>query len=183
MTDRMPVLEMSRIELRQAGIWCPVSLPMKPFQGDRPRARAQRTHSQTLEELARRGGLSPAEALAILEDRSVLDGGVLRDFQALPWLLALLEVGVYPRIAGEDSRVACWCAHVRERSRHHVRKLSPGEVRGIVAECMCCGGSGRCAPSDRYPWTARCDLDPPLPGDPDERPAFAPPDPLALGVY
>ena len=32
-----------------------------------------RTHSQSLERLAERGGLSPAEAVAVLEDKSFWD--------------------------------------------------------------------------------------------------------------
>lgn len=46
---------------------CPRSVPwslLAPHE-----ARAQRTHSQTLERLAERGGLSPSEMAAVIEDR------------------------------------------------------------------------------------------------------------------
>ena len=44
--------------------------PAIPWRLIAPHERqAQRTHSQTLERLAERGGLSPCEAMAVLEDR------------------------------------------------------------------------------------------------------------------
>lgn len=63
----MPVHSDSRRVLLKAGVACPESWPFAPFA-----ARdvwCQHNHSQSAERLAERGGLSPGEALAILEER------------------------------------------------------------------------------------------------------------------
>lgn len=52
-------------------------------------AQAQSNHGQSLEQLAARGGLSPAEALAVLTDRAWRDS-VHDDARAVPQLLQLI---------------------------------------------------------------------------------------------
>jgi hypothetical protein len=50
---------------------------------------AQRNHDQTLQRLAERGGLSPAELLAVLQDRGLEELG--SDIVAVPGLLHLMS--------------------------------------------------------------------------------------------
>lgn len=55
-------------ELRSNGCcWAVIQLPWAMLEPHA--AQAERNHSQTLERLAERGGLSACEALAVLEDR------------------------------------------------------------------------------------------------------------------
>jgi hypothetical protein len=52
-----------------------------------------RNHDQTLEQLAKRGGLSPAELLAVLQGKRWKDRTAQRDLDAVPELLRLLKEG------------------------------------------------------------------------------------------
>ena len=86
---RFPVLwQCSRAEalaLEAAG--CPRSVPWSLVA---PHARqAEHNHSQTLERLAQRGGLSPAELVAVLRGEGCPFGKA--DIDAVPALLAALE--------------------------------------------------------------------------------------------
>ena len=61
-------------KLRQAGVPCALVGLSWSIIGPHER-QAQINHDQTLQRLAERGGLSPAEALAVLENRSVRSQG------------------------------------------------------------------------------------------------------------
>lgn len=70
---------------------CPKEVPwhiLAPHE-----AQAHKNHSQSLETLARRGGLSPSEMLAILEDRRFRDP-YIPDTEAIPRInsLVLMEL-------------------------------------------------------------------------------------------
>jgi hypothetical protein len=61
-------LSADRRELERAGVVVPRSIPWSLIA---PHERqAERNHYQTLKRLAERGGLSPSEACAVLEDRA-----------------------------------------------------------------------------------------------------------------
>lgn len=86
-TERMfPVIfpydRASRVELRKLGF--PRRVPWRLLAPHE--ARAKRSHSQSLEHLAERGGLSPGEMLAVLRD---IDCFELRmtDVEAAPHVL------------------------------------------------------------------------------------------------
>lgn len=74
---------------------CPASVPwefLAPHE-----ERAKRNHSQTLTRLAERGGLSPGEMMAIVQDRcwSTLGRGPAAMREAIEWLknaVAVFEV-------------------------------------------------------------------------------------------
>lgn len=68
---------------------CPRSVPWSLVEPDR--RQAKRNHSQTLERLAQRGGLSPHELLATLEGRDLRTGSDELDLAAVPILLAHLD--------------------------------------------------------------------------------------------
>lgn len=88
----MPVHSDSVRELRAKGIICPDSMPFSHFDAEGPRRQCFVNHGQTPERLAERGGLSCAEAVAILECRAFYHE-FLEDEKALPRLISLLRKG------------------------------------------------------------------------------------------
>lgn len=90
---RFPVHGHSRERLMRQGVRdCPRDVPwslLAPHE-----AQAVRNHDQTLQRLAERGGLSPAEMVAVIEGRGLrwilLDGAT--DETALPMLLRHIAV-------------------------------------------------------------------------------------------
>jgi hypothetical protein len=79
------------IELRRAGVLTlPIAIPWDMIAPHEKQAQAN--HSQTLSQLADRGGLGPAEALAILDDRR---------WHSMPLAAACREL---------NGRIAAWIA-------------------------------------------------------------------------
>lgn len=91
MADLFPVLwPYRREEIKKLhALGCPrfVPLPIVVAHAEQ----AHRNHGQTVARLAERGGLSPAELVKVLEDRSWNSGEPWTDCDAVPRLLALLE--------------------------------------------------------------------------------------------
>ena len=96
--DRFPVLWSWRREERAAleRLGCPHDVPWEFVAPHEPQA--LRNHGQTLARLAERGGLSPAELLAVIEGRGWPRGA--RDVAAVPALLARLAPSVSVPISG-----------------------------------------------------------------------------------
>jgi len=69
MMKNFPVIQIHNRELKKQRevLDCPTSVPWALVQSHERQAR--RNHQQTLERIAERGGLSPCELVAVLEDR------------------------------------------------------------------------------------------------------------------
>jgi hypothetical protein len=90
MTARMfPVLFQGRDGDAARKLGCPREIPwsfLEPHE-----ARAKRNHDQTLQRLAERGGLSPAEIMCVIEDRGLFTGKWEGDIAATPRLKDALD--------------------------------------------------------------------------------------------
>src|SRR5216684_6385583 len=68
----------------------PRSMPWSLVSGhDR---QAQSNHSQTLERLAERGGLSPLELWCVVNDKKWREKGTMTEAQAIEWLRSLDDI-------------------------------------------------------------------------------------------
>lgn len=89
MTD-FPVLWQNSLkeEREMARLGCPRFVPWSLLEPHE--AQAKYNHDQTLKRLAERGGLGPAEMVAVLEGKTLRQIRDLKDSAAVPRLLELL---------------------------------------------------------------------------------------------
>ena len=98
--------------------WKRAHLPWELFEPHE--AQAQRNHYQSLTRLAERGGLSPAEALAVLEDRKFQD---MDDKDAWIGLIQIAEQAAASRARAETLEEAAQVAEQAADAEHGKLKL------------------------------------------------------------
>lgn len=97
MSERMfPVLwpHSLRETARLRSLGCPRSVPWAMLAPHK--RRAELNHSQTLERLAERGGLSPSEIVCVLQDRKLFPVPEDADCAAVPALLDAITRFAFP---------------------------------------------------------------------------------------
>lgn len=119
---------------RMHGSGCPRFVPLSLVLDHA--AQAHRNHGQTVARLAQRGGLSPAELVKVLEDRSWNSGEPWNDADAVPRLLVLL--GAAAEAVMTEPKLTMW----RDGAaliEHENRSISIAAAGGV---CLMVDGRG-----------------------------------------
>jgi len=120
----------ARLERAEARRFPIMGGPSIPWAMIAPHARqAKQNHDQTLERLAERGGLSPREAVLVLESRPGREWRQMSEAEGLARLTALLAAWESSRCAAEVRRAVEEAAQVVERG------MCPPEPDGRLCGC------------------------------------------------